>query len=196
MRFIPTILLAGAVSSQLGATDCGNVLRDSSFDLWCGDQLCAWKVERGDAKRVATWHEADSGVELVGDDVAIEQLSPVNSHDGSCIKFDLVANVEDNAEVYFNVDVQSDGVLEMHERLPTSHWKQLTYNIFVAAPYDGIRFELTKQGAGKAVLANIGASLQGGGKEGGAAHRQRRGQRGRGAQHAAQAVGREKRRGE
>ena len=61
------------VASQMGATKCGQVLRDPGFDLWCGDELCAWKVERGDVKRVATWHEADAGVELVGGDVAIEQ---------------------------------------------------------------------------------------------------------------------------
>ena len=64
------------------------------FDLWCGDELCAWKLERGEVKRVATWHEADAGVELVGSDAAIEQLAPVNSGDGTCIRFDLVANVD------------------------------------------------------------------------------------------------------
>ncbi|HSD87124.1 MAG TPA: hypothetical protein VLB44_06400, partial [Kofleriaceae bacterium] len=120
--------------------------------------LCAWKLERGEIKRVPTWHEADAGVELVGDDVAIEQLTPVNYTDGTCIRFDLVANVADNAEVYLDVDVEGDGTLEMHERLPTSHWKPLSYNISIAAPYDGIRFQITKRGAGEAVLANIGAN--------------------------------------
>jgi hypothetical protein len=159
-----SFVVIGAALSQMGSTGggCGgHVLLDPGFDLWCGDQLCAWKVERGDAKRVATWHEGDSGVELVGMDSAIEQLSPVNSGDGTCIKFDLVANVEDTAEVYLNVDIQSDGTLEMHERLPTSNWKPLTFEIYVSGLYDGIRFELTKRGSGKAVLANIEANLDG-----------------------------------
>ena len=63
----------------------------------CGaaTQLCAWKLERGDIKRVPTWNEGDSGVELDGTDIAIEQLSPVDSSDGTCIEFTLVANVDD-----------------------------------------------------------------------------------------------------
>ncbi|MDB4958284.1 MAG: hypothetical protein JWO36_5853 [Myxococcales bacterium] len=159
-----SLVVLGAALSQMGSTggSCGGqVLRDPGFDLWCGTELCAWKVERGQANRVATWHEGDSGVELAGPDSAIEQLSPVTSGDGHCIKFDLVSNVAEDAEVYFNVDVQSDGTLEMHERIPTSHWKPLTYSIFITAPYDGIRFELTKRGAGSAVLANIEANIDG-----------------------------------
>lgn len=146
-----------AVASQMGATKCGQVLRDPGFDLWCGEELCAWKLERGEVKRVPTWHEGDAGVELVGTDVAITQLTPVNSGDGTCLRFELVANVEDNTEVYLDVDVQGDGTLEMHERIPTSRWKPLSYNFALATPYDGIRFEITKRGAGQAVLANIGA---------------------------------------
>src|SRR5688572_3846364 len=99
-----SFLFVVVVASQMGATKCGQVLRDPGFDLWCGDQLCAWKLERGEVKRVATWHEGDAGVELVGPDVAIAQLTPVNSGDDTCIQFNLVANVDENAEVYLNVD--------------------------------------------------------------------------------------------
>jgi hypothetical protein len=153
------LVFLAVVASQMGATKCGQVLRDPGFDLWCGEELCAWKLERGEVKRVATWHESDAGVELVGTDVAIEQLTPVNSGDGECIRFDLVANVAESAEVYLNVDIEGDGTLEMHERIPTSHWKPLSYNFAVASPYDGIRFEITKRGEGEAVLANIGAQM-------------------------------------
>ena len=153
-------LLVIAASLQVGATDCGQVIRDPGFDLWCGDALCTWKVERGSVQRVGTWHEGDAGVELVGTDSAIEQLTPVNSGDGTCLRFDLVANVEDNAEVFLNVDVEGDGTLEMHERFPASHWKPLSYTFAVAAPFDAIRFELTKAGLGKAVLAQIQAETR------------------------------------
>src|ERR1041385_4079047 len=88
------LLAAALAASQLGATDCGGgITRDPGFDLWCGAALCAWKIERGDVRRVATWHEADAGVELVDPDTAIEQFTPVNSHDGTCIRFDLIADV-------------------------------------------------------------------------------------------------------
>lgn len=148
-----------AIASQLGATECGTVIRDSGFDLWCGDELCAWKVTRGSIKKVPTWNEGDSGVELVGSDVAIQQLTPVSSSDGTCIRFHLIANVKDTAEVYLDVDVEGDGTVELHERIPTANWKPLSYNIAIEAPYDGIRFEITRRGTGTAALANIGAEL-------------------------------------
>src|SRR5258706_5577644 len=98
MRIASLLIFVLAVA-QLGASDCGcNVTRDPGFDLWCGEVLCAWKVERGTIRRVATWHPDDAGVELLGD-AAIEQFSPVDSADGTCIRFDLVSDVAENAEV-------------------------------------------------------------------------------------------------
>jgi hypothetical protein len=160
---LPSLLLVCAAATQLGNTDCGQVLRDSGFDLWCGDGLCAWKVERGDIKKIATWNQGDPGVELVGDDVAIEQLAPVDSGDGSCLEFTLVANVDPGADVELNVDVFGDGSVEHNERLPAARWKPLTYDLLIQGPYRGIRFEIAKTGTGKAQLANIGAqTIQGG----------------------------------
>lgn len=153
-------LLATIAASQLGATDCGQVLRDPGFDLWCGDKLCTWKIVRGDAMRVDTWHEGDSGVELVGDDAAIAQLSPVNHLDGTCIRFDLVANVDERAEAFLNIDVYGDGSIDRAERIPTSKWKALSFLLRFGPPYTGVRFELAKRGPGKAVLANISAEVR------------------------------------
>src|SRR5688572_1125478 len=78
------IIVVLAAASQLGATECGQVLRDPGFDLWCGEELCAWKLTAGDIRKVPTWHEGDAGVELVGTHAAIQQLSPVDSGDGHC----------------------------------------------------------------------------------------------------------------
>jgi len=145
--------------SQIGATDCGNAVRDPGFDLWCGANLCAWKLERGDVAKVATWNEGDPGVELVGDDVAIEQLSPVDSYDGACLEFDLIADVETTAQVDLNIDVDGDGTVEHTERVPTSNWKPISFLLPIDGSYSGVRFELAKQGSGRAVLANIGAKI-------------------------------------
>ncbi|MBA3502934.1 MAG: hypothetical protein M4D80_38650 [Myxococcota bacterium] len=155
MRIQLTLLLLAA--TQLGATDCGEVLRDPGFDLWCGDQLCSWKVVRGDAKRVDTWHEGDSGVELIGLDAAISQLSPVTSGDGTCIRFNFVANVESDVEASLNIDVYGDGKIEHPLAIPKSNWKPLTYTLHMGRPFTGIRFELAKKGRGRATFANIAA---------------------------------------
>jgi hypothetical protein len=145
--------------SQIGATDCGAVIDDPGFDLWCGESLCSWKVVRGDAQRAATWHSADSGVALLGPDSAIQQLAPVTSDDGLCLRFDLVANVDEGSEVSLEIDVYGDGTVERSERIPTSNWKPVSYRLLFAAPFEGIRFELAKRGAGTAVLAQIHAEL-------------------------------------
>jgi hypothetical protein len=159
MRALPTIVLVAAAASQLGATDCGQAVRDPGFDLWCGPEMCAWKVERGDVERVATWNEGDPGVELVGDDVAIEQLSPVASSDGSCLEFDMIANIDPNAQVKLNIDVFADGLPEYSSIVPTSNWKPLSYRVQIVGLYSGIRFELAKTGSGRAQLASIGAKI-------------------------------------
>ena len=164
MRKLTSILFVAAVGSQLGATDCGQALRDPGYDLWCGTELCAWKLERGDVKRVPTWHEGDSGVELLGADTAIAQLSPVDTADGInsdnvCLEFSLLANIDANAVVDLNIDIFNNGTFEHTERLPTAKWQLITYKIVVGPPFAGIRFQLAKTGSGVAQLANIGAQV-------------------------------------
>ncbi|MFT3698210.1 MAG: hypothetical protein QM831_34025 [Kofleriaceae bacterium] len=152
-----SLVFAAVAVSQMGATDCGQVLRDPGFDLWCGSDLCAWKTERGSIKKVATWNEGDPGVQLVDDDTAIEQLSPVSSADGTCIEFDLIANVDPDAQVDLNIDIFGDGTIDHTQPIPTSSWAPLSYRLPFNGTFDGIRFELTKHGSGTAILAQIGA---------------------------------------
>ena len=118
-----SLAVAVVAFSQIGATDCGQVIRDPGFDVWCGDSLCSWKLLRGDIERVGTWHESDSGVGFLGDDTAIQQVAPVNSIDGLCIRFSMVTDIAENAEVFLDIDVEADGVVERSERIGTSHWK-------------------------------------------------------------------------
>ena len=176
MRKLSTLLFFAAALAQVGATDCGEVLRDPGYDLWCGDELCAWKVERGEIKRVPTWHEGDSGVELVGIDTAISQLTPLDSADGQCrdkpdggstctspddvcIELSMLANIDENAVVDLNIDIFSDGTFEHTQRLPIASWKTLSYRLVIGQPFAGVRFQLAKSGTGTAQLANIGAKL-------------------------------------
>ncbi len=150
--------LLGAAALQLGASDCGTpIIRDPGFDLWCGDQLCTWKVVRGDARPVATWHEDDLGIELVGDDSAIAQLAPVDSSEASCIRFDLIADVADTVDAQLGLDIFGDGTIDHSERIPASRWKPLSFHLKIDGPYAGIRFVLSKRGTGRAVFAQIAA---------------------------------------
>lgn len=152
-----TLLVVPLALSQMGATDCGTVIKDPGFDLWCGDHLCDWKIERGDATRVPTWHAGDDGVELVGDDVLITQQAPVTSGDSTCIEFSMLTDVDLDADVHLQFDVFGDGSIDYDQPIPTAHWQPVSYLVKFAAPYNGIKFRLTKRGAGHAVLAEIAA---------------------------------------
>lgn len=158
MRARFPILVALALT-QGGATECGQIIDDRGFDLWCGEELCNWTLEKGEVRRAPTWHDADSGVEMVGDDVAISQDTPVEDADGHCVRVTMVADVEESAEVRLAVDVNVDGTVESDERIPTSDWRKLTYLLRMPEGYQGVRFRLSKVGSGRAVLANIGAEI-------------------------------------
>jgi hypothetical protein len=157
MRIL-TICLVLAAGSQLGATDCdGGITRDPGFDLWCGDALCAWKLERGAIRRAPTWHPDDAGVELVEPDTAIEQFTPATSRDGTCIRFDLIADVAEDAQAELAIDIYGDGSIERAFPIPTASWKPISFRFALAAPYTGVRFEIAKQGPGRAVVARMRA---------------------------------------
>ena len=160
------LVLVALAASQAGATTCGgDVTRDPGFDLWCGDALCAWKLERGEVRRAPTWHDGDYGVELQPG-AAIEQFTPVDSGDGGCLRFDLVSDVDETAQVELGVDVYGDGTIERTFEIPTTHWKPVSFGFAVKRPYTGIRFEIAQRGPGHAVVARMHAAVSSDGCDG------------------------------
>ncbi|MBA3451691.1 MAG: hypothetical protein H0T42_01185 [Deltaproteobacteria bacterium] len=159
---LPLSLLIVAAFTQVGATNCGSIINDPGFELWCGEELCSWKLVRGEVRQATTWHKEDTGVELIGNDAAIAQLTPVNSYDGSCILFELVAKVDNNVDARLELDIFGDGTIDHSERMPTSNWQPLSYKLRIKGRYDGIRFVLSKRGQGRAVFAQIEAEITSG----------------------------------
>jgi hypothetical protein len=158
-HLLSSVLLGVATLASMGATDCGQIIDDSGFDLWCGANLCEWQVEAGEIRKVPTWHESDAGVELLGGDTKISQLTDVNNFDGTCVRFEMVADLDDSVDLRLQLDVWGDGTYEYDERIPASDWRQLSYLVRLPATYDGVRFRLYKRSEGRAVLANIGAVI-------------------------------------
>ena len=156
-RRAASLALGVVALSQIGATDCGQVIRDPGFDLWCGARLCAWTVETGTVAPSSTWHDGDLGVALVGDQASITQTAPLTSSDGTCVEFEMVTNIAADAEVHLQMDAFADGVIDYDVRIPTANWAPVSYRVTFASPFQGIQFRLVKTGSGEAVLAEIGA---------------------------------------
>lgn len=155
-RLGAALFLAAVYATQVGHNSCsGDLLHDSGFDLWCGESLCSWQVEKGEVRQAPTWHEADLGVELVGDEVVISQRADVSNV--NCVLFDLVADIDLDATVTLEMDLYDDGEVDFAEQLPTASWENLSYLVQMPERFQGIRFRLKKSGGGKAVLAQIRA---------------------------------------
>jgi hypothetical protein len=137
--------------------ECGDVIQDPGFDLWCGAELCAWELEKGTIERVPTWHERDFGVELIGDQVVMSQLAEVNGLDVTCIRYEMIADIEDTATLTLEMDLGDDGTIDWQRQIPSSDWALLSYLVTLPTDYQGIRFRIRKEGPGRTILAEIEA---------------------------------------
>lgn len=148
------IALGGSHNDDYG---CGGppILHNNGFDIWCGETLCYWQVDKGQIAPAPTWHSEDKAVELVGDAVAISQLSDVDWLDVGCIEFSLLANVEPTATVHIEMDIYDDGVVDWRQPIPAATWAPFKYLVKLPVRYSGIRFRVTKSGSGRAQLAQL-----------------------------------------
>jgi hypothetical protein len=155
--------LAVAVSlmalTVLKAEDQGGcdstIVGDPTFDLWCGEQLCAWKLEQGQIRRVSTWHRSDYGVEMVGSAVVISQVAQISSLDTSCLEYRLQVDREDSVNLYMEMDFLDDGKVEHSQPLGGDGYSPETYRLRPPSWFDRVRFIVRKSGDGRAVLAEI-----------------------------------------
>lgn len=126
--------------------------QDPSFDLWCGESLCAWRTDAGAVRRVPTWHERDYGVELSGDPAAISQLVTGRA---SCLRFETLADVDEGTSVVLGMDFEDDGTEEYFAPVPGNGWAAVEYTLRPPTWYTKVRFSLRKTGPGRARLAHL-----------------------------------------
>lgn len=153
-----SILFAAFAFLSLSAEQCGTThfIEDSGFDIWCGDSLCGWELHSGSVARAPSWHKDDYSVEMIGSDVEISQLSTKAT--STCIRFELLADIEDRARVTLTMDFFDDGVIDYTQELAHVRWESLVYYVATPASWRGVRFTLHKEGPGRARLAQIEAT--------------------------------------
>jgi len=152
-------LLLVLATPLLMAGECeAPLVKDQSFDLWCGDMLCAWQRDEGTIAKAATWNQHDYGVALEGPSTRISQLLPYGSADVSCIHFDLLADIDADASVVLGLDFDDDGTIDFTQFLATGAWTPIEYRWVTPTYFHSVRLSISKSGAGRAVLARIQAS--------------------------------------
>jgi hypothetical protein len=155
MKRLASLVLIACASLVLGAKGCdGDILSDPTFHTWCGDSLCAWKVEEGHVARAPTWHENDVGVSLVDTPTAISQTV---TDTPKCILFTTIADVDPAAQVVLQLDFNADGSIDDEQPIAATGFASSRNQITAPLYYTGIRFVIRKKGQGRAVLAQIRA---------------------------------------
>jgi hypothetical protein len=138
---------------------CGSeeLIQNPMVDRWCGERPCAWDVS-GRVERIGTWHSDDYAVALLGSDTTLSQANAVLDDDETtCLGFSMIADISARARVFVELDFLDDGVIDFSQRIPESHWTRRTFLIRTPSWYEGVRFIVRKEGAGRAALAELRA---------------------------------------
>lgn len=146
--FLPLLLAVGGCYEN-------DVIDDAGFQIWCGETLCAWRLEEGEIRRVPTWHEHDYAVELVGSPVRLSQAAEYGA--SSCVRIELIADVEQGAGVSVAIDRDGDGEVDWSAPVNRSGFRSMSWDVRPGSSADAV-FYLRKVGEGRAVVAQLRAS--------------------------------------
>ena len=142
----------------LGAPGCESVAMDgidnASFDIWCGDNPCAWKVEEGRVEPSPTWHRKAMGIRFADDPTRISQVIQVNQL--SCVLLAVQGDTSGDAVLHLQVDTCNDGLdaADPNIELPDGDWKTIFREASLTPSCNEARIILEKTGTGDAVLAS------------------------------------------
>ena len=158
MGILMSVLSAGCMDTS--------PIENYDFDLWCGDELCGWRLYEdkdgnryGSVEEAATWHEKDKGVELKNDEGGRDAIlyQTLQDRSGVCKVFSVQANVEKGAKLWIEFDYLADDPLapERSVEIEGDDWN--TTNVEAPMPETTMDINLIfrKSGRGKVVLSRV-----------------------------------------
>ncbi len=135
-----------------------DVIDDPGFQFWCGEELCEWDLEEGEIRKVATWHEHDYAVELVGAPVLL-----ANHADGGlprCMRVELIADVEPRANLTIEIDYEPDGTSDWTVPVAREGFRSLAWEVYPQGSFPDAVFYVRKLGEGRAIIMQLRASSE------------------------------------
>ena len=131
---------------------------NETFEIWCGDHACAWKVEEGEVAPAPTWHRKAMGIGFLSDPAVISQVVEFNNV--RCLTLSVLGDLTEDAEFFWEVDFFNDGLDADDVSIPFSDmaWETVYQETAVPEACTVARIILRKQGKGKAVVAKADLS--------------------------------------
>lgn len=129
---------------------------NASFDEWCGDVPCEWLLEEGRVEPVPTWHPADLAASFIGERVSLSQLLERDDARGaSCIRIDVLLDVEAGAKVWLEIDDLDDGSVEWTREVTATDFEPQQVRVRLPEGPRDFRLRAVKEGVGEAALAML-----------------------------------------
>jgi hypothetical protein len=159
-RVLLTWVLGPALAGCATQGNDGAAVADPSFEHWCDSHLCDWRTDEGSYERTGTWHKKDLAVSFLDTPTTISQLLKLDGENAPCILFDTIADVVLEAQVSLALDFNDDGIPDIEQQIAVLHWQPVPFVVRAPVAYDGVRVSVTKNGTGRAVLAQMRVVVQ------------------------------------
>ncbi|MCB9656950.1 MAG: hypothetical protein H6726_04800 [Sandaracinaceae bacterium] len=88
-----------------------------------------------------------------------ECLWQVSSGTAGCLRFEVIADVEDSAQVQIEVDYGADGSVDHTQPMVASDWEPVSFLTSVPTWPGLMRFRIHKRGTGRAIIAHFGVRV-------------------------------------
>jgi hypothetical protein len=153
LRLSAFLVVGAALAAGMLVAGCDDeLIDDATFRLWCGDALCAWRLDAGHVRQAPTWHKNDHGVELVDTPTVISQDLKKTAR---CLIFTTIADVAASAQVTVGIDFTGDGLVDYEQPIAKTGFREVTTEVTAPRTNELPRIFISKKGVGHAVLAQI-----------------------------------------
>ena len=149
--------------------DTGNDVSKTREPLWCGDTLCSWTLETGEAEPTPTVLSGnDLGVAFDSpEETVISQFLSVTAENTECLRVSFIASLGQDAQVFFEIDYYDNHIVDQTLAVPKVDWEPVAFDVELPMSFYGIRMRIRVKGNShtpldtRVILANLAVDTNG-----------------------------------